>query len=175
MIYGEQVKHIKRTYKDIWVDVQILHCHVQNFDYQCALNYDNKSFSILTAACSSLNFNLLEAAYHIFQTIRHTYNPLIFSKMEHVRYSPVCPMCGSGCALSPSSEQLLCCNKRYQHNCTTSTRFFSRTNFLFLAIKLPTLIPLMSVFFSSLALVHFTCINTYLRRACIATCTVPSN
>ena len=30
---------------------------------QCALNYDNKQFAILTAACSSFHFNLLEAAY----------------------------------------------------------------------------------------------------------------
>ena len=30
---------------------------------QCALNYDNKRFSILAAASSSFHFNLLEAAY----------------------------------------------------------------------------------------------------------------
>ena len=30
---------------------------------QCALNYDNKQFSILAAACSSFHLNLLGAAY----------------------------------------------------------------------------------------------------------------
>ena len=30
---------------------------------QCALNYDNKRFSILAAACISFHLNLLEAAY----------------------------------------------------------------------------------------------------------------
>ena len=33
------------------------------YNDQCALNYDNKRFSILAAACSSLHLNLLEAAY----------------------------------------------------------------------------------------------------------------
>ena len=52
--------------------------------------------------------------YRIFRTIRRTYNPLFFSKMERAPYSPVRLMCGSGCALSPNSEQILCCNNRCQ-------------------------------------------------------------
>ena len=78
--------------------------------------------------------------YRIFRTIRHAHNPLICSKMERAPYSPVRLMCGSGCALLPSSEQILCCNKRYQRNSTYLTSFF-------LAIKLPTLIPFRIVFF----------------------------
>ena len=36
--------------------------HLLNND-QCALNYDNKRFSILAAACSSFHLNRLETAY----------------------------------------------------------------------------------------------------------------
>ena len=48
--------------------------------------------------------------YRIFWTIRRTYNPLIFSKIERAPYDPVRLVCGSldpvrlDCALSPSSE-----------------------------------------------------------------------
>ena len=47
--------------------------------------------------------------YRIFWTIGCTYNSSMFSKMEHVPYSLVHLTCGSGCTLSPSSEQILFC------------------------------------------------------------------
>ena len=53
-------------------------------------------------------FSLKQLTHHIFQTIKHTYNPLFFSKMKRVPYSPEHLMCESDCALSPSSEQILC-------------------------------------------------------------------
>ena len=84
--------------------------------------------------------------------------------MERAPYSPVRLMCGSGCALSPSSEQILCCNKRYQRVCTTSTHSLLRANFLFLSCDQMTyshsfydvfflfidFVPFRGVFFSSL-------------------------
>ena len=39
------------------------HCQYLLDNDQCALNYDNKRFSILAAARSSFHLNLLEAAY----------------------------------------------------------------------------------------------------------------
>ena len=62
--------------------------------------------------------------YLIFRTITRTYNLLFFSKMERAPYSPVRLMCGSGCALSPSSEQILCCDNRYQRNSTSLNSLF---------------------------------------------------
>ena len=87
--------------------------------------------------------------YRIFQTIRCTYNSLIFSEMECGPYSLVRLMCTSHCTLSPSSKQILCSNNRYQCNSTSFNLFFLESKVLsfFLAIKLPTFITLASVFF----------------------------
>ena len=84
--------------------------------------------------------------YRIFRTIRRTYNPLIFSKIKREPYSPVRQMCGSGCALNKFYVAISATNAIVP----TSTSCFFRANSLLLAIKLPTLIPLRSVFFSSL-------------------------
>ena len=70
---------------------------------------------------------------------------LIFSKVERGPYSPVRPMCGSGCALSRSFEQILCCNKRYKRNSTYLDSFFVDGKLLlsfFLAIKFLLSFPL---------------------------------
>ena len=72
-------------------------------------------------------------SYHIFWTIRCTYNPLIFSKMELAPYSLEHLVCGSDCALSPSAEQILCCSKHYQCNSTYLCLFFLGANFFFLS------------------------------------------
>ena len=118
--------------------------------------------------------------YRIFRTIRRTYTPLIFSKIKHAPYSTVRLMCGSGCALSASFEQIIFCNKRYQRNCTYLNSFFLksklvsflRSNYLsslslrMCFISSPTFVPFTNVFFSSLYVR-----KSYVRRACIATCT----
>ena len=50
--------------------------------------------------------------------------------MECAPFSPVRLMYGSGCALSPSSEQILCCSKRYQRNSTYLNSFFLENKLL---------------------------------------------
>ena len=139
----------------------------------------------ITSACLFLckrknvpltTYNLIVRMYRIFWTIRRTYYSLIFSKMERAPYSPVRLRCGSGCALSPSSEQSLCCNKRYQRNCTYLNSLlleskllvsFLQSNYLLSSplpvcfSSSPTLVPFTSAFFSS----------PYVRSACIGTCT----
>ena len=68
---------------------------------------------------------------HIFQTIKHTYNALIFSKMECVPYSLVHLKCEPGCPLSPSLNKFYVAISANNTVLPTSTRFFLRANFLF--------------------------------------------
>ena len=94
-------------------------------------------------------------------------------------------ICGSGFALSASSEQILSGNKRYQRNCTSSTHSLFRANFLFLSCNQITyshsfydvfflftyFVPFMSVFFSSFYVhkhTHASCMfcNVYLATSC---------
>ena len=122
--------------------------------------------------------------YSIFWTIRCTYNPLFFSKMKHAPYSLVHLMCGSGCALSPSCEQILCCNNPYQRNSTYLNSFFLESKLVFSCIQMTySHSPYKCVFSFHLSSfpsrvyfsLHFTCINIHMHCACIATCTIPSN
>ena len=105
--------------------------------------------------------------------------------MEHAPYSPMHLICGSVCALSPSSEQILCSKNRHQRNSTSLNSFFLkskllvsflRANFLFLSYDQITyshtpydcvfslhLLSFPSRVYLSL---HFTCVNTYMHCAC---------
>ena len=90
-------------------------------------------------------------------------NSLIFSKMEPASYNPVRLMCGSGCALSPSSEQILCCNKPYQRNSTYLNAFYLESNLLFSSLRSSYLLsfPLQVCFSSSPTLVPFTSVSFF--------------
>ena len=94
---------------------------------------------------------------------------LTFSKIERAPYSPVRLMCGSDCALSPNSEQVLCCNKRYQRNCTYLHSFFLESKLLvsFLRSNYLLSFPLRVCFFSSPTPVTFTSVffsSPYVRK-----------
>ena len=112
---------------------------------------------------SVMLFMKLRKDYRIFRTIRCTYSPLIFSKMEPASYNPVRLMCGSGCALSPSSEQILCCNKPYQRNSTYLNAFYLESNLLFSSLRSSYLLsfPLQVCFSSSPTLVPFTSVSFF--------------
>ena len=107
------------------------------------------------------------------------FNLSFFSKMEHAPYSPVRLMCGSGCALSSSSEEILCFNNCYQRNSTFLNSFFLESKLLNSLLQSNDLLsfPLRVCIFSSPTLVsftmylslHFMSVNTHMRRACIAT------
>ena len=81
--------------------------------------------------------------------------------MERAPYSPVRLICELGFALSPSSEQFLCCNNRYQRN---STSLLEQTSF-FLVIELSPLIPPTSVFFFTYSRSLHECIFLFTLRA----------
>ena len=122
-----------------------------NFDFWYSSKWHiskiNKQRYVL-AVLIHLAWHFAPCLYRIYRTIRRSYNPLFFSKVESAPYSPVLLMCGSGCTLSPSSEQILCCNNRYQRNSTSLNSFFFESKLLFfLAIKLPALISPTSLFF----------------------------
>ena len=103
---------------------------------------------------------LCRSTKRIFQTIRRTNNPLIFSKMERAPYCPLRLMRGSGCALSSSSEQILCCNNRYQRNSTFHNSFFLESKLLSLLRSNYLLsFPLRVCFFSSLTLASFASVS----------------
>ena len=71
-------------------------------------------------------------------------------------------MCGSGCALSSSSEQILCCNKRYQRNSAYFNAFFLESKVLsFLRSSHLLSFPLRVCFFSSHTLVSFTSVSFF--------------
>ena len=98
--------------------------------------------------------------YRISWIIRRTYNPLFFSKMERAPNSPVRLMCGSGCALSPNSKQILCRNNLYQHNSTSLNSFFFKSKLLsFLRSNYQLSFSLRVCFFSSPTLVPFTIVS----------------
>ena len=111
-----------------------------------------------TTSCS-LDMPLM---YRIFRTIRRTYNSLIFSKMERAPYTPVRLMCGSGCALSPNSEQILCCNNSHQRKSTYLNSFFLESKLVcFLRSNYLLSFPLRVCFFSSPTLVPFTSVSFF--------------
>ena len=65
--------------------------------------------------------------------------------------------CGLNCTLSPSSEQILCCNKCYQCNSTYLNSFFLESKLLsFLQSNYALLFPLQMCFFSLPIFVPFT-------------------
>ena len=137
---------------------------------------DYCSVSIVDHGCS---LNEKRNQYRIFRTTRCTNNSLIFPRMERGPYSSVRLMCGSGCALSPSCEQILCGNKCYQRNCNYLNSFL-RANLFLSCNQITYYHPLYKFVFSLQLLsfpsqvyfsLHFTCVNTHVRRACIAICT----
>ena len=99
--------------------------------------------------------------YRIFRTIRRTYNPLFFSKMERGPYSPMRLIYGSGCALSPTSKQILCCNNCYQRNSTSLNSFFLKSKLLvsFLRSNDVLSFPLRVCFSSYSTFVPFTSVS----------------